>query len=72
MTKNVEPPAQETRVVTNTSKLLKENYKLRHIIARWKGDLVQRGQIRICASMRLDWVYLVEITRTPVLSKEYF
>ena len=54
LTKNVEPPAQETRVVTNTSKLLKENYKLRHIIARWKGDLVQRGQIRLYASIRLD------------------
>ena len=34
LTKNVEPPARETQIVTNTSKLLKENYKLRRIIAR--------------------------------------
>jgi len=54
LTKNVEPQAQETRVVTNTSKLLKDNHKLRHIIARWKGDLVQRGQIRVYASMQLN------------------
>ena len=72
LTKNVEPLARETRIVTNTSKLLKENYKLRRIIARWKGDWVQRGQIRVYASMRLDWVYLAEIMRTPVLSKEHF
>ena len=61
LTKNVEPPAQETRVVTNASKLLKENHKLRRIIAGWKGDFVQRGQIRSYTSMQLDRVYLADI-----------
>jgi len=54
LTKNVEPPAQETRVVTNASKLLKESHKLRRTIARWKAVLGQRGQIRAYASMQLD------------------
>ena len=40
MTKNVGPPAQETGVVANTSKLLKESHKLRRIIAGWMDDLV--------------------------------
>ena len=54
LTKNVEPPAQETRVVTNTLKLLKESHKLRRIIARWMDVLVQRDQIRVYACMQLD------------------
>jgi len=37
LTKNVEPTAKETRIVTNTSKLLKESHKLPRMIARWKG-----------------------------------
>ena len=40
LTKNDESPAQETRVVTNSSKLLKESHKLRRIIAGWKGVFV--------------------------------